>query len=200
MIKNCSKDNSNNAIDEYNDENQLITCNGGNEVELNKMSKIEEKNNNSSNNIFFYTADNSLLEDKLNNKKNILIGSLLFKDFEIKDEEYDIIKPKKYFSSSSINQIKNNGTEKNLINKNILRNLMVEIDNKKVEKCFHFWKKTIKNNINYEINGSIDNGMNISERNLEQNKLSNILNNNDFKGINEIQFLDIDKVKGERYL
>ena len=197
MIKNCSKDNSNNAIDEYNDENQLITCNGGNEVELNKMSKIEEKNNNSSNNIFFYTADNSLLEDKLNNKKNILIGSLLFKDFEIKDEEYDIIKPKKYFSSSSINQIKNNGTEKNLINKNILRNLMVEIDNKKVEKYFHFWKKTIKNNINYEINGSIDNGMNISKRNLEQNKLSNILNNNDFKGINEIQFLDIDKESEE---
>ena len=105
IIKNGSWDNSNNHRDTNNkNENQILICKGGNEVELN--NNIVEGNNTNSNNIFFYTADNSLFEDRLNIKKNILFGSLLFKDFEIKDEEYDIIKPKKYLSSSSINKIK----------------------------------------------------------------------------------------------
>ena len=192
IIKNQSRDNSNNDRDtNNNNENQILTCNGGNEVELN--NNIVEENNTNNNNIFFYTADNSLFEVRLNNKKNVLIGSLLFKDFEIKDEEYDIIKHKKYFSSSSINKIKTNNSEKNNSNKNKLKNILIEIENKNIYNYFDIWKEKIKNNNNHEINCSIDNGMNENERNNEKNKLREKVevNNNNFKYINEIKFLDI---------
>ena len=179
LFKNISKENVNNNSndnDSYKNKNQIITCNGGNEfeveVELNNTNNGEEKNN-SFNNICCYTADNSLFDD---NKKNILIGSLFFKDFEIKDEDYDF-KPKKYFSSSSIKQIKNNGNETNIYNENKLKNLIIEIDNKRLKNSFYFWKNGKIDN-NFEINGSIDNGMNISERNNEKNKVYNILEMN----------------------
>ena len=192
IIKNNSKENVNNSNNTYKSENQIITCNGGNEVEveveLNNTDNGEERNN-SFNNIYCYTADNSLFDDKINNKKNILIGSLFFKDFEIKDDEYDF-KPKQYFSSSSIKQIKNNGSEKNIFNLNKLKNLIIKNDNKRIKNSFYFWKNGNTINNNFEINGSIDNGMNLSERNNEKNNLFNIfeMNNDDInkpKNINK---------------
>ena len=180
IFKNIYKENLNNSIDAHKNENQTITYNGGNEVEveveLNNTNNGEEKNN-SYNNIYCYTADNSLFDDKINNKKHILIGSLFFKDFEIKDEEYDF-KPKKYFSSSSIKQINNNGSDKNIFNQNILKNLIIDVDNKRIKNIFYFWKNGNTINNNFEINGSIDNGMNISEKNNEKNKLYNIVEMN----------------------
>ena len=199
IIKNGSKENFNNIGDIYNkNENLEITYNGGNEVDLNNANK-EEIRNNSSNNIFYYTADNSLFDDRINNKKNILIGSLLFKDFEIEDEDYDIIKPKRCLSSSSINQIKNNSSEKNLFFKNLLKAIVIEINNKKIQNhYFQFWKKIIKkNNNNDEINGNIDNGMNISNINKRRNILNDIgeVNIKDFISINDIKSLDNGKYK-----
>ena len=102
VTNNNSTFNNNNTI-----ENQKIIYNGKDEVEINNKDR-----NNSSKKIYFYTADNSFLELNKDhkNKDNILIGSLSFKDFEIKDED-EIIKPKKHLSSSSLNKVKINGSK-----------------------------------------------------------------------------------------
>ena len=159
--------NKNTYTENSSNEHKIIASNGADKLELNNTNNGGEENH-SSKNIFFYTADNCLLDEKMNNKKNILIGSLLFKDFEINEEEYEYIKPKKSLSSSSINEVKHNGSETNIFkNKNILKNIIIEIDNKIIKKYFLFWKKYIKDYKRENYN--IDNGMNIIERNNEIN-------------------------------
>ena len=195
--------NNNNVYN--NDKKETTTCNGGNEVEVDNGG---EKN--SSKNLFFYTADNSLLDinNLHNNKNNILIGSLSFKDFEIVDED-NIIKPKKYCSSSSINHLKNNGTgnihkRKELFNrKNKLKKIIYGINEKIIKNYFNFWKKINDNNNNNEYNDgngyqndynyNIYNGMNISNRINGRNDLNEKIveiHTDDLCSGNEVKYLD----------
>ena len=139
------------------------------------------------------------------NKDDILIGSLSFRDFEIKDED-EIIKPKKYLSSSSLNKVKINGSmlsyekseKKNKFNiKNKLKNIISLINKKIIINYFNSWKKII--NDNFENNGigylncQMDNGMNVSDRDNGRNYLNERvveINNDDFSGNGEVKFFD----------
>ena len=151
-----------------NKENYMIKTNGKKETELSNEISDMEKNH-------FFTPDNSLLDGKINNQKNMLIGSLLFKDFEIKDDDYNWIKTKKKsFSSSYINQISNNGSEKKEINnKNLLGNIIIEINNKKIINYYYKYWKQIKNiNYNDNRNKNIENGMNNEDIKKENNNIN----------------------------
>lgn len=201
LIKSGTKDNiytnvKTNSNDYNNNDNQIITSNGGNEVEINDLNNGGAKTH-SSKDLYCFNSDNknnNYLSDKNNNKKNQLIGSFLFKDFEIKDDEYEIIKPKKCLSSTSLNEIKNNGSDKNIINKKKkLKDIIININNKKYKKYFTLWKKILKNDINSNENRNIDNGMNISEINNARNYLTDRIievNTDDFNSTNEVKFLD----------
>ena len=197
VTNNNSTFNNNNCI-----ENQKIIYNGKNEVEISSKDR-----NNSSKKIYFYTADNSFIELNKDhkNKNNILIGSLSFKDFEIKDED-EIIKPKKYMSSSSLNKVKINGSmlsyemneKKNKYDtKNKLKNIISLINKKIIINYFNSWKK-IKN-VNFESNGIeyqscyMDNGMNVSDKDNGRNYLNEKIveiNNDDLSGNGEVKFFD----------
>ena len=198
------KNNDNNY--NYNDNNtekQIIKSNGGNEIEINDSNNggIGGKNH-SSKDLYYYSSYNDSLLNDNKIKKNILIGSLLFKDFEIKDDEYDIIniRPKKCYSSNSINEMKNNGSEKNLFNlKNDLKDIIINIDNKKsLQNYFKLWKIVLDNNknLNQNENKNLDNGMNISEINNTNNTKGYLaegiieVNTEDYKNNNEVKFLD----------
>ena len=194
---NNSTFNNNNTI-----ENQKIIYNGKDEVEINNKDR-----NNSSKKIYFYTADNSFVDLNKDHKKkdNILIGSLSFRDFEIKDED-EIIKPKKYLSSSSLNKVKINGSmisfemseKKNKFNtKNKLKNIISLINKKIIINYFNSWKKII--NDNFENNGiaynncHMDNGMNVSDRDNGRNYVNEKvveINNDDLSGNGEVKFFD----------
>ena len=179
---------SNNSI--TNNENKNITSNGANEVELNN-NQIER--NHSNKNIYFYTPDNSLLDGRINNQKNFLIGSLLFKDFEIKEDEYNFIKPKKSLSSSSISQIKDNGSDKNIFyNKKIFKDIIIDINKKKIiNYYFKYWKQFINiNNNNHIINKKCDNGMNSEDRKKGAKNINNKINGINIDNYNEVIFLD----------
>ena len=189
--------NNNNTI-----ENQKIVYNGKDEVEISSKDR-----NNSSKKIYFYTADNSFIELNKDhkNKNNILIGTLSFRDFEIKDED-EIIKPKKYLSSSSLNKVKINGSmlsyemneKKNKFDtKNKLKNIISLINKKIIINYFKSWKKII--NGNYENNGigylnsHMDNGMNVNDRDNGRNYLDEKvveINNDDLSGNGEVKFFD----------
>ena len=189
--------NNNNTI-----ENQKIVYNGKDEVEISSKER-----NNSSKKIYFYTADNSFIELNKDhkNKNNILIGTLSFRDFEIKDED-EIIKPKKYLSSSSLNKVKINGSmlsyemnEKTnkFDTKNKLKNIISLINKKIIINYFKSWKKII--NGNYENNGigylnsHMDNGMNVNDRDNGRNYLDEKvveINNDDLSGNGEVKFFD----------
>jgi hypothetical protein len=199
---NTDKNNDNNCNDN-NIEKQIIKSNGGNEIEINDSNNggIGGKNH-SSKDLYYYSSYNDSLLNDRKIKKNILIGSLLFKDFEIKDEEYDIIniRPKKCYSSNSVNEMKNIGSEKNLFNlKNDLKDIIINIDNKKsLQKYFKLWKIVLDNNKNFNQNENknLDNGMNISERNNINSTRSYLagsiieVNAEDFNNATEVKFLD----------
>ena len=167
-INNEDKENSIYNNINKNKENHMIKSNGKKETELSNEISDMEKNH-------FFTPDNSLLDGKINNQKNMLIGSLLFKDFEIKDDDYNWIKTKKKsFSSSYINQISNNGSEKKEINnKNLLGNIIIEINNKKIINYYYKYWKQIKNiNYNDNRNKNIENGMNNEDIKKENNNIN----------------------------
>ena len=140
MINNGEKENNVYNKISNNNENIMIKSNGRNEAKLNNEKRYKERNN-INNRQFFYTIDNSLYS-KINNQKNILIGSLLFKDFEIKDDNEYLIKPKKKsFSSSSINQINKTASIRNEFNKKIFEKIIIDINNKKnINYYFKYWK------------------------------------------------------------
>ena len=202
-IKDDLATNNNNTFNNNNTiENQKIVYNGKDEVEISSKDR-----NNSSKKIYFYTADNSFVELNKDhkNKNNILIGSLSFRDFEIKDED-EIIKPKKYLSSSSLNKVKINGSmlsyemneKKNKFDtKNKLKNIISLINKKIIINYFKSWKKII--NGNYENNGigylnsHMDNGMNVNDRDNGRNYLDEKvveINNDDLSGNGEVKFFD----------
>ena len=193
---NNSTFNNNNTI-----ENQKIIYNGKDEVEISSKDR-----NNSSKKIYFYTADNSFVELNKDhkNKNNILIGSLSFRDFEIKDED-EIIKPKKYLSSSSLNKVKINGSmlsyemneKKNKFEiKNKLKNVISLINKKIIINYFNSWKKIDDNfeSIGFETqNCNMDNGMNVNNKDNGRNYLNEKVeetNNDDLSGNGEVKFFD----------
>ena len=198
LYKNLMEDVSNINNNIYNNlnnnENQII-YNGGNELDISNGEKDINKRN-----ILFYSADYNLInlknDQKNKNNNNIELGCFLFKDFKIKEED-EFIKIKRHYSSSSINQIKNNGNliiyDKNDIisKKNKLKDIITRI-NKNIISCyFNLWKKTVnKYNI---INNDIDNGMNLiqinNRRNYSNEKIIEI-NSDDFYIRNEVKFLD----------
>ena len=173
----------------------IVAHNGAENLESNNTNNSREKNN-SGKNIYFNTADNCQFDEKINNK-NILIGSLLFKDFEINEEEYEFVKPKKSLSSSSINQMRHNESDKNIFkNKNILKNLIIEMNNKNIKKYFKFWEKMV--NDNKEENYKIDNGMNTIEKN---NRINDCIQTNyiNMEDNNNLDVLNIDNGKEMEY-
>ena len=178
-----------------NNESIMIKSNGRNEAELSNEKTYKQKNNINKKQ-FFYTIDNSLYS-RINNQKNILIGSILFKDFEIKDDDYNCIKPKKKsFSSNSINQIKKNGSIKNLyINEKKFEKIIIQINNKKnINYYFKYWK-SIKNINKYNDNGNknFDNGMNnedIEKGNKYINNNENGVRSDDFNSTNIVKHVD----------
>ena len=198
LYKNLMEDGSNINNNIYNNlnnnENQII-YNGGNELDISNGEKDINKRNK-----LFYSADYNLInlknDQKNKNNNNIELGCFLFKDFKIKEED-EFIKIKRHYSSSSINQIKNNG---NLIiydnndiisKKNKLKDIITRI-NKKIIICyFNLWKKTVNKYI--IINNDIDNGMNLvqinNRRNYSNEKIIEI-NSDDFYIRNEVKFLD----------
>jgi len=198
LYKNLMEDGSNINNNIYNNlnnnENQII-YNGGNELDISNGEKDINKRNK-----LFYSADYNLInlknDQKNKNNNNIELGCFLFKDFKIKEED-EFIKIKRHYSSSSINQIKNNG---NLIiydnndiisKKNKLKDIITKI-NKNIISCyFNLWKKTVNKYI--IINNDIDNGMNLvqinNRRNYSNEKIIEI-NSDDFYIRNEVKFLD----------
>ena len=196
LYKNLMEDDSdinNNIYNKLNKNDNQIIYNGGNELDISNGKKDINKRN-----ILFYSADYNLinLKQEQKNKNNFELGTFLFKDFKIKEED-EYIKIKRHYSSSSINQIKNDGNmiidDKNDIisKKNKLKDIISRI-NKDIISCyFNLWKKSInKYNI---INNDIDNGMNLiqnnNRRNYSNDKIIEI-NSDDLYITNEVKFLD----------
>ena len=196
LYKNLMEDDSdinNNIYNKLNKNDNQIIYNGGNELDISNGKKDINKRN-----ILFYSADYNLinLKQEQKNKNNFELGTFLLKDFKIKEED-EYIKIKRHYSSSSINQIKNDGNmiidDKNDIisKKNKLKDIISRI-NKDIISCyFNLWKKSInKYNI---INNDIDNGMNLiqtnNRRNYSNDKIIEI-NSDDLYITNEVKFLD----------
>ena len=177
-----------------NNDNQII-YNGGNELDISNGEKDINKRN-----VLFYSADYNLINlkngQKNKNINNIILGSHLFKDFKIKEED-ELIKIKRHYSSSSINQINNNGNMKiydktEIINKkNKLKDIISRINKDIISFYFNLWKKSV-NEYN-TINNDIDNGMNLiqinNRRNYSNEKIIEI-NSDDLYTRNEVKFLD----------
>jgi len=186
---------NNNIYNNSNNNDNKIIDNGGNELDISNGEKDINKRN-----ILFYSADYNLINLKKDHKNkiinNIELGSFLFKDLKIKEGD-EFIKIKRHYSSSSINQIKNNGNmiicDKNdmISKKNKLKDIILRINKDIISYYFKFWKKSVnKYNI---INNDIDNGMNLMQinnrRNHSNEKIIEI-NTDDLYIRNEVKFLD----------
>ena len=198
LYQNLMEDGSNinnNIYNNLNNNDNQIIYNGGNELDISNGEKDINKRN-----ILFYSADYNLInlkkDQKNKNINNIVLGSFLFKDFKIKEED-EFIKIKRHYSSSSINQINNNGNMINydkidIINKkNKLKDVISKINKDIISFYFNLWKKSV-NEFNI-INNDIDNGMNLiqikNRRNYSNEKIIEI-NSDDLYTRNEVKFLD----------